>query len=134
MKAEQEAVERAVALISERIAPMAIVLFGSRAAGRATARSDYDLGLYLGGTAPDAFVLAALKTELEDVLRCDVDLVVFDTASPVVVMEALRSHRVLSCNDRDAFADFVARTLIAYDDLKRVRAPIERAILSVDSE
>ena len=134
MAALEEALERAVELICERLSPVAILLFGSRARGRATPRSDYDLGLYLEGTAPDAFVLAAVKTELEDVLGCDADLVVLEDASPVVVMEALRTNQVLFCRDRDAFSDFVARTLIAYDDLKRVRAPIERAILSTESE
>ena len=45
-------------------------------------------------------------------------------------MEVLRSHRVLALRDRDAFETFTVRTLLAYFDLKQVRAPIEAAILS----
>jgi hypothetical protein len=45
-------------------------------------------------------------------------------------MEVLRSHRVLAMRDAEAFETFTVRTLMAYFDLKRVREPIERAILS----
>jgi len=55
---------------------------------------------------------------------------VLNAASPILAMEVLRSHRVLSERDPEALETFTVRTLSAYFDLKHVRAPIERAILS----
>ena len=121
---------RAVSLLEERLHPAAIVLFGSRSAGRERPDSDVDLGLLCAGPLPDAFTVAGLRTELEDVVGRPVDLVVLDSASPILAMEVLRSHRVLALRDRDAFETFTVRTLLAYFDLKQVRAPIEAAILS----
>ncbi len=120
--------EQATAMLEQQLEPVALLLFGSRADGNACERSDYDFGVYLGRPAPDPFFLAGLKTDLEDLLRSDADLVILDQASPIVSMEALRRHRMLCCHDRNSFADFVARTMIAYADLKRIRAPIEAAI------
>lgn len=119
----------AVTLIEERLRPAAVVLFGSEVAGRAHSGSDVDLGVLVGGALPDAFAIAGLRTELEAMLGRNVDLVVLDTASPILAMEVLRSHRMLKERDAEAFEAFTVRTLGAYFDLKTVRAPIERALL-----
>jgi hypothetical protein len=58
----------------------------------------------------------------------EVDLVVLDSASPILAMEVLRSHRFLSQRNPQRWQRFVLRTLGAYFDLKRVRQPIEAAI------
>jgi predicted nucleotidyltransferase len=121
---------RAVQLLERRLHPAAIVLFGSRAGGRPRQDSDFDLGALCGRPLPDAFTVAGLKTDLEDLLGGSVDLVVLDSASPILAMEVLRSHRVLAMRDPEAFETFTVRTLMAYFDLKRVREPIERAILA----
>lgn len=121
--------DRVVELLEERFRPLAILLFGSRARGVQHAGSDHDLAILAGRPLPDAFAVAAAKSDLEDVLGADVDLVVLDAASPILAMEILRDHAVLQMRDREAFEEFVVRTLGAYFDLKRVRAPIEAAIL-----
>jgi hypothetical protein len=121
---------RAAQLLEERLRPATIVLFGSRAVGRERQDSDVDLGVLCDGSLPDAFTVAGLKTELEDILGRSVDLVVLNSASPILAMEVLRSHRVLSQRDPEAFEAFTVRTLLAYFDLKQVRAPIEQAILA----
>ena len=123
-------IRRAVQLLEERLHPAAVLLFGSRADGRERPDSDFDLGVLVNGTPPDPFAIAGLTTELEDILGHSVDLVVLNGASPILAMEVLRSHRVLSERDPEALETFTVRTLSAYFDLKRVRAPIERAILS----
>jgi predicted nucleotidyltransferase len=125
---------RAVQLLQERLDPAAIVLFGSRAGGRPQPDSDFDLGVLCGRPLPDAFTVAGLETDLEDILGGPVDLVVLDAASPILAMEVLRSHRVLAMRDPGAFETFTVRTTMAYFDLKRVREPIERAILSRETE
>ena len=124
------ALTRAVQLLETQLRPAAILLFGSRAGGTARPDSDVDLGVLCGRPTPNAFAVAGLKTELEDVLGAAVDLVVLDGASPILGMDVLRSHRVLAMRDPEAFETFTVRTLMAYFDLERVREPIERAILS----
>lgn len=125
---------RAVQLLQERLHPAAIVLFGSRAGGRPRPDSDVDLGVLCGRPLPDAFTVAGLETDLEDILGGSVDLVVLDAASPILAMEVLRAHRVLAMRDPEAFETFTVRTIMAYFDLKRVREPIERAILSRETK
>jgi len=123
------ALERAATLLEKRFQPRAVLLFGSRARGRQRAGSDHDLAILTGRPTPGALAVAAAKTDLEDLLRSDVDLVVLDDASPILAMEILRAHAVLRMRDPDAFEAFVVRSLGAYFDLKRVRAPIEAALL-----
>lgn len=115
-------------LIEQRVAPDAILLYGSLAADRLGAESDVDVGLLLGRRRIDPFELARLRTDVEALLGRDVDLVNLDTASPILAMEVLRLHRVARARRGDAIEDLVARTLTAYFDLKRVRKPIEDAI------
>lgn len=120
----------AVRLLEQRLHPAAIVLFGSRSAGRARPGSDVDLGVLCAGPLPDAFTVAGLRTELEEIVGSDVDLVVLDSVSPVLAMEVLRSHDVLALRDPEAFENFTVRKSLEYFDLKQVRAPIEAAILA----
>lgn len=80
-----------------------LVLFGSRARGEATARSDWDLG-YLGHTSLDregllADLVAAAGTEA-------VDLVDLDRASGLVRFRAARDAIVVFEASAGAFADF----------------------------
>lgn len=91
--------------------------------------SDVDLAALLGAPCPDAFALRSLGTDLEAVLGREVDLVILDTASPVLAMEVLRRHRVLVNHRPEFLENFVVKTLGAYFDLKRVRRPIEDALL-----
>ncbi|MGH7805314.1 MAG: type VII toxin-antitoxin system MntA family adenylyltransferase antitoxin [Candidatus Binatia bacterium] len=125
-----EALARAIALLEERFRPVAILLYGSHASGRAAAESDIDLGIVVGRDTIDPFSVASAKTELEAVLGRPVDLAVLDGASPILRMEALRNHRILSRRDPEAYERFVVRTLGDYFDLKKVREPIEKALLS----
>lgn len=125
--------EQAAALLEERFDPRAIVLFGSRAQGRQRADSDYDLAMLVGRPVPDVFAVATARSDVEDLLGGDVDLVVLDEASPILAMEILRGHVVLRRRDPDAFENFVVQTLGAYFDLKRVREPIESALVGTGS-
>ena len=124
-----EAQERAVTIIEERFHPAAILLYGSHAAGRARPGSDVDLGIVVGRDTLDAFAVASAKTDLEAIIDAPVDLAVLDGASPILRMETLRNHRVLRRRDPETFERFVVRTLGDYFDLKKVRAPIEKALL-----
>ena len=125
------ALERAVALLVERFRPAAILLYGSQARGRAGPLSDVDLALLSGSaTEPDAMELARARTDLEALLGRDVDLVVLDTASPVLAMQVLRQGRLLYERDPAALAAFAVRALGEYFDLKQTRRPIEERLLA----
>ena len=120
----------AVRLLAQRLHPAATVLFGSRSTGRERPDSDMDLGVLCGGDLPDPFAVAGLRTEIEEIVGRSVDLVVLDSASPILAMEVLRSHRLLALRDPEAFENFTVRKSLEYFDLKQVRAPIESAILT----
>jgi len=123
------ALELGIDLIERQLRPAAILLYGSGAAGRLQAASDVDLAVLAGGVPVDGFAVASLRVELSALLQRDVDLVILDTASPVLAMEVLRNHRVLR-NPRPGLLErFVVRTLSTYFDLKQVRRPIEAALL-----
>jgi predicted nucleotidyltransferase len=127
---ENEPLAQALSVLEERHHPVAVLLYGSHASGLPTAASDVDLGMVVGGPTPDAFALAKTRSDLEAILGRSVDLVALDSASPILRMEVLRRHRVLCNHDPEKFETFVVRTLGEYFDLKRVREPIERALLS----
>lgn len=114
----------------EALSPAAVLLFGSHAGGRPTADSDIDLAVLLGAPDPEPDRLAAIRIDLEHILGAPVDLVILDRASPILVMEILRCHRVLAAPDAEALESLIVRTLTDYADLKIVRRPIEEALLA----
>jgi predicted nucleotidyltransferase len=126
----EQVLQSAAECLEARFRPAAILLYGSHAAGRDGSTSDVDLALVMGSTTIEPFALAAARTDLEEVLGRPVDLAVLDSASPILRMEVLRSGRILRKPDPERFETFVVRALGAYFDLKRVRAPIERALLA----
>ncbi|MER3482710.1 MAG: nucleotidyltransferase domain-containing protein [Meiothermus sp.] len=67
-----------------------LYLFGSRVQGRATERSDYDLGLWTSGPLEYA-VLEAIRAQLDELpVMQKVDLVWLNEADPEFVAHALR--------------------------------------------
>ena len=121
--------ELVVPLLRQRFRPAALLLYGSHAKGDAGPASDVDLGLLAGRETPDVFELMAARTDLEALLHAPVDLVSLDDASPILAMEALRHHRLLFLDDREAWEAFHVRVLRDYFDLKTIRRPIEEALI-----
>lgn len=115
--------------IQSRLRPAAILLFGSHARDAVSELSDVDIAVLLGRPRPDIDDLARLRTDLEEIAGKSVDLVILDDASPILAMEVLRQHQMLGCADPQAWENFVVLTLTDYADLKRVRQPIEAALL-----
>ena len=129
VRIREEVLQSAAELLEERFRPAAILLYGSQATGSAGPASDVDLAIVTGGPV-DTFALAAAKTDLEEVVGSPVDLAVLDGASPILRMEVLRGCRILRKRDPELFETFVVRALGEYFDLKKVREPIERALLA----
>jgi len=106
----------------------ALWVFGSRASGTARSESDLDVAA-LFSKCPAPVELFALRGELEQMAGMPVDIVDLEVASPILAMQVLRFGKLLvdACPARRT--RFVARVPGRYEDLKRIREPIERALL-----
>ena len=74
--------------------------------------------------------MGSLTPELQDALKTDnVDLLLLNTASPIICMQVLRKGKLLCERDRRAVILFTTSVFGRYCDLKMVRKPIEQNIL-----
>lgn len=129
--APSPAIAAAVREIERRLHPAAVLVFGSSVAGTTTPASDVDIALLLDRPGvDDASDVGAVASDIEETVGRDVDLVVLDRASPVIVMEVLRGGRLVRCAKPDALERFTVRTLTDYADLKITRRPIEERLLA----
>jgi uncharacterized protein len=105
-------------------------LFGSEASGRTRPDSDVDLAfLFYPGKQPSSELLPDIQDELTALLKKEVDLVVLNSANPVIRMQVLKKGKKVFQRDKKIYSDFFVRTINEYDDLKKVRAVIEKKIL-----
>ena len=96
------------------------ILFGSAASGRLRPDSDIDIGiLWSVGRDMGLDEELALGADLEHVFGREIDLVRLDRASTLLRFEASRG-RCLYESRAGAFADFVARALLEYEDLRPI--------------
>ncbi len=121
-------IEREARALAEREGLAAVFLFGSWARGRQRPDSDVDLAL-LGTAALDPLALFDWAAGLESILGRPVDLVDLRSASPILARQVLRHGSCVVRKDPRSVQEFIARTLTDYEDLKRARAPVERALL-----
>ena len=102
-------------------------LIGSYAKRAARPESDVDVAV-LFGRSFDIKQVLELKERLTQLLGKDVDLVVLDSAGPVMKMQALKTG-ILLYAERGAYEQFFVSTINEYDDLKYCRREIEENIL-----
>ena len=108
----------------------AVYVFGSVATGRATALSDLDVAiLFQKGSIPDAMRLLGLRERLSTLAGMDVDVVCLNTAPPVLAHQVLLNGNRIVVKDVSATNAFFVRTIAEYDDLKRIRRPVEQNVL-----
>jgi predicted nucleotidyltransferase len=113
--------------LHRRFGLVALWLFGSRARGQARPDSDVDLAaLFPAEVSPIELFEAA--TELAHQWGCDVDLIDLSRASPALAMQALRHGELIADHDPSARHRFEGALPTRYEDLRIVRAPIERRI------
>jgi len=107
-----------------------VYLFGSLVSGMSNADSDVDIALlFRRDRVPDADAYLQLKSDLETLLKREVDLVILNEASPIIRMQVLEKGEKLLERERRAYLEFFVRTMNEYDDLKRIRAVNEKHIL-----
>ena len=129
--AKVETLERCLARIDtaqERAGLDALFVFGSEAAGTPRRDSDVDLAALLR-RRPDGLELLDAQTALEEIAGRDVDLVDLGAASPILARQVLRSGRCVFGASAPALAFFEATLPSRYEDLKRVRAEAESALV-----
>jgi hypothetical protein len=108
-------------------------LFGSRAAGRPSARSDADVAILLreGSDLHDVGrAVADLETSLGTTFGCPVHVIPLNGASPLLRFEAIRHGRVLFVEDEAERIGFEVRTLKEYEEFCRRQALYYRAMVA----
>jgi predicted nucleotidyltransferase len=94
-------------------------LFGSAARPEGSAPRDVDVAV-LFATVPEGRDLDRLASRLQEAARQRVDLVVLNTAPPVLAHEVIRG-RLLVCRDDAERTAFEARTIARYLDTAHLR-------------
>jgi predicted nucleotidyltransferase len=90
------------------------VVFGSIARGRSRGDSDIDIGVLLDADSPD--IAQALEVDLARALRRTVDLILLNTAPPLLRFEVARDGEVLAARRRDDWTDFKAQAMVDWWD------------------
>lgn len=106
--------------IMDRIKPWLIIIFGSAAQGRLTARSDIDIA-FLSEQNIDPFEVFQLAQEISAELSRDVDLVDLSQASTVFQAIVFSTGQVLYCSDPARRQKLHALTLKKYARLNEER-------------
>jgi len=108
----------------------AAYIYGSFVHGPVRDESDLDVGiLFQNGKLPTSRELFDLQVRLSELMDIDVDLVCLNQVSPILCMQVLRKgEKIIDTQPRQTH-EFIIRTINGYDDLKRIRKPIEEQIL-----
>ncbi len=111
--------------------PVAVVyLFGSQAKEKFHPQSDVDIAVLYEVTAvPDVLSQIQIKQDLESLLKKDVDLVVMNRTNPILKHQIFKYGRLLLSKNKRLLNAFFSSSLMEYDDIKRVRFPIEQNLL-----
>jgi predicted nucleotidyltransferase len=105
-----------------------VFIFGSFVRREITFDSDVDIAISFIGTV-DFYRINGLKEDISKMLGIDADIVVLNSASPVIKMQVLKKGNLLINKARKVYNAFFVNTVNEYDDLKRTRKEIEENIL-----
>jgi predicted nucleotidyltransferase len=115
---------RRLGTLLDRDGVVAALLFGSQATGRAGPLSDIDVAVWLDPEL-DSDARLEMRLRLSAALG-DVDLVVLNDASPLLIQRARQSGTVLIDRDPRARVRLETRALIEYLDTKPLREELAR--------
>lgn len=104
-----------------------VFLFGSFAKGCSTDESDVDVAVMFK-KAPDFYEVSNLKDQLSSHLGREADILVLNTASPIMRQQVLKYGLLIKKDDK-IYNDFFVRTLNEYRDLKYLRREAEDSVL-----
>lgn len=107
----------------------AVYLFGSAARNRVTPHSDVDIGvLFEPSFVPEILRQIEMRETLAGLLHQEVDLVVMNRANPILKHQIFKHGKLLLLKNKRLLLSFFTSSLNEYDDIKRVRAPIEKRL------
>jgi predicted nucleotidyltransferase len=105
-----------------------VFLFGSAASGKMTQDSDIDIGI-LFEYKYDFYEINELKSELNAILKREIDIAVLNSVSPILKMQVLKNGSLAFAKDKKFYNQFYVDTINQYDDLKQTRKICEDNIL-----
>jgi len=83
-----------------------IFLFGSHAKGRATTKSDFDIGVYLCNRISSVKTWELQCSFIDIYKRCNIDLVILNDASPLLLYDLLTNHKIIFMKDECVLYNF----------------------------
>jgi len=105
-----------------------VFLFGSFAKACSTDESDVDVAIMFE-KVPDFYEVSDLKDQLARHIGREVDILVLNTASPIIRLQVLKYGQLIK-KDEKVYNDYFVRTLNEYSDLKYMRREAEDSILA----
>jgi predicted nucleotidyltransferase len=124
----QESISKIIEFFSKNDEILLAFLFGSFIENRITDESDVDLAILF--RKPNASYIIEIKNSISEITGKDTDIVILNSASPIIKMQALKRGILLKKVNDSVYNEFFLRTLKEYDDLKTVRKPQEKNILN----
>jgi predicted nucleotidyltransferase len=128
----QELLQQVEAYLRSRPDILFAYIFGSLAKGKPHPLSDVDIAIYISGDKHFSEIKLDILGHLIDLLETDeIDLVVLNTASPILRMEVLESKRLIV--DKEPFQrhKFESMTMRQYFDFSiKEMAILERRFLN----
>lgn len=107
----------------------AVYLYGSQAKGYANEQSDYDIAILCPyAKIPDWESKMAAQSELEDILKREVDLLILNDAGPIIAMQAVQGL-LLEEHNQLRHQQFITHLYSMYAEFKELQAPMEKNIL-----
>lgn len=105
-------------------------LFGSYAKGNQTTKSDIDIAVLLS-EIPQKMLkyYLHLVNEVSQVLGNEVDLIILNTAPPLLKHQTIKHGKVVYCRDEKARIEFEARAQDEYLDFSRALARYDECLM-----
>lgn len=113
--------DRAAQRLAQDARVVAVYGFGSRASGDATGASDVDIAVLLALEIDLKEELRLRAAVVEELRRDDVDLVILNSAPPLLAWEVVTTGKRLFTRDADLADLFEDRTVVRYLDTEYLR-------------
>lgn len=108
---------------------LAAYLFGSYARGGQTAESDIDIAVLLSDSSKNLQYYLHLVNEVSKVLGDKVDLVILNTAPPILKHQVIKHGKLVYCKDEEARIRFEAWAQDEYLDFSRAIARYDECLM-----
>lgn len=115
-------------ILSERLSPSLVFLFGSTVKEFTHKDSDIDIAFLSDKKELDKYEIFMIAQELASKLNKDVDLIDLNQASTVLQAQIVSSGKIIYCADERKKAEFELKVLKMYAKLNEERSPILKNI------